>query len=272
MILYPPCKINLGLHILKRREDGYHDIETAMIPLKSPVDILEILYSTTGCTEIKVTGPFAVENGDHNLCYKAYQLLAQDFNLPPLKLHLHKQIPFGAGLGGGSADAAYTLTGIRDFLNLPLENRDLEIYAQKLGSDVPFFLWNTPMLATGRGEILTPLELDLKPLYITLIKPDFGISTAEAYSGITPKQPEKDLRTILNQDMATWKDDLRNDFEDSVFSRYPVLKEIKDKLYELGAVYAAMSGSGSTIFALSKTPLKFNCLNSKGFFITTFQF
>ena len=272
MIFYPPCKINLGLHVLERRKNGYHTIETAMIPLKYPVDILEILHSTTGYPEIKVTGRFAVENGKDNLCYKAYQLLAQDFNLPPLKLHLHKQIPFGAGLGGGSADAAYTLLGIRDFLNLPLENCDLELYAQKLGSDVPFFLWNTPMFAAGRGEVLSPLELDLKSLYITLVKPAFEVSTAEAYGGIIPQQPEKDLRTVLNQDIMTWKNDLKNDFEDSVFSRYPVLQEIKDKLYESGAIYAAMSGSGSTVFALSKIPLKLRCLDLKDFFMTSFQF
>src|SRR5574344_378327 len=179
MIFYPNCKINLGLQIIQKRPDGYHDLETVFYPLSMPCDILEIVRSTDSKSTIKVTGPFFVENDENNICCKACEILQKAYSFPFLKINLHKKIPFGAGLGGGTSDAAMTLKAIRDEFKLPLDDQQLKYYAEQLGSDVPFFLYNRPMLAKGRGEILTPIELDLKGYYLTLIKPKTMVSTAK---------------------------------------------------------------------------------------------
>lgn len=255
MIFYPNCKINLGLRIMNKRTDGYHNIETVLYPLSAPCDILEIVQTSNTQTNISVTGAFAVENDKHNICYKAYQLIKQDYEIPSINMNLHKQIPFGAGLGGGSSDAACTLMGIRDLFELPIENTQLAAYADRLGSDVPFFLWNRPMQATGRGEILNSIDIDLKGYYLILIKPHCQVSTAAAYAAITPYASEVHFADILKEPVKTWKTNLVNDFETSVFQRIPEIKDLKAFLYAKGALYASMSGSGSAVYALSEYPI-----------------
>jgi 4-diphosphocytidyl-2-C-methyl-D-erythritol kinase len=254
MICFPNAKINLGLHITAKRKDGYHDIETCMIPIPL-FDALEMiegkkdLFETTGMNIL-------VEEKD-NLIIKALKLLRKDFNdLPPVHIHLHKNIPMGAGLGGGSADAAFALTLMNKLFELHLEDWFLEDYAAQLGSDCPFFIENTPKITTGRGEILEPIALEIKGDHILLIKPPVHVSTKEAYAGVKPQIPKFPLKEIL-KDKGSWKEKLVNDFEESIFPQYPELAEIKAKLYGMGAYYAAMSGSGSTVFGLFKdTPPK----------------
>ena len=186
-----------------------------------------------------------------DLCAKAYFLLAKDFQIPPVKIFLEKNAPVGAGLGGGSADAAFTLKALNELFELNLSDAKLAEYASKLGSDCAFFVYNTPMLGTGRGEVLEPYELDLSPYRLEVVIPEgISVSTADAYRGIIPHLPKKTLQEVLQQPVSTWKADLKNDFEETVFAKYPALEPVKQRLYEKGALYAAMSGSGSAFFAL----------------------
>jgi 4-diphosphocytidyl-2-C-methyl-D-erythritol kinase len=253
MVTFPNAKINLGLNILNKRIDGFHNIETVFYPVQL-CDILEIIEKPKGCDL-----PYFTNSGlsvdapsDHNLCVKAFDLLKIDFNLPPIAMHLHKIIPFGAGLGGGSADAAYTITLLNKLFSLNLKKSVLLNYAKKLGSDCAFFIENKPALGTGKGEILESVSLNLSGYYIYFVKPDIHISTAEAYSGITPKIPEKRITEIIQLPIEAWKDILINDFESHLFEKHKLLSNIKESLYQSGAVYAAMSGSGSTIFGIFK--------------------
>lgn len=247
MILFPNAKINLGLQIIGKREDGYHEIESCLIPI--PVfDALEIILSKK--TTFTSSGLIILGNEKDNLVLKAFQLLKRDFNdLPPIAVHLHKVIPMGAGLGGGSADAAYALKLMNNLFDLHLEDWFLEDYAAQLGSDCPFFIENTPKIAKGRGEILESVNLDLKGKWLALISPNLHIGTKEAYAGVRPKQSEYNLKETL-ADQTTWKDRLINDFEESIFLKYPEIQKITDSLYKEGAFYAAMTGSGSTVFGL----------------------
>ena len=205
--------------------------------------------------DITVTGADFGGNTKENLVFKAYKLLQKDFQLPPITIHLHKIIPSGAGLGGGSADAAFMLNSLNSYFDLYLDEELMEDYAAQLGSDCPFFIKNEPQIATGRGEILTPIDIDLKGWYLTLVKPEFSVPTAKAYAGVQPQQPEHSLVEIIRQPVNSWKEILKNDFEESVFAQYPEIRRIKEQLYELGAAYASMSGSGSSVFALSEKPL-----------------
>jgi 4-diphosphocytidyl-2-C-methyl-D-erythritol kinase len=247
MISFPNAKINLGLHITAKRKDGYHDIETCMVPIPLH-DALEMILSNK--TVFDTSGLSIPGNEKDNLILKAFKLLRKDFNdLPNVHIHLHKNIPMGAGLGGGSADAAFALTLMNNLFDLHLENWFLEDYAAQLGSDCAFFIDNTPKIATGRGEVLEPVEMDLKGNHLLLIKPPIHIGTKEAYAGVIPNKPEKDLAQIL-KDKSLWKTELQNDFEKSIFPKYPELAAIKNSLYDMGAYYAAMSGSGSTVFGL----------------------
>lgn len=251
MITFPHCKINLGLHILARRADGYHDLDTCFYPVPW-TDILEVIPSdeeTFSSTGIKIPGD-TVEN----LCLKAYRLLKRDFTLPPVKIHLHKTIPIGAGLGGGSSDASYTLKLLRDIFKLELSQQQLQVYASQLGSDCSFFIQQKPMLGSGRGDVLTDIDLNLKGYFLVVIKPDVHISTAEAYAGVTPFERSVNVRTILeNHPLTEWSSLLVNDFEKSVFRKHPELKSIKETLLRSGAEYASMSGSGSAIFGIFKS-------------------
>lgn len=245
MVSFPPCKINLGLYILNRRADGYHNISTCFYPVPW-TDILEIIPSDT--MSFSRTG-LSIP-GEDNLCIKAYQLLKKDFDLPPVKIHLHKIIPIGAGLGGGSSDAAHMLRLLNSIFKLSLSSDQLKQYAARLGSDCSFFVEDRPMLGTGKGEILEPIELSLKKYYLVLIKPPIHVSTREAYSGICPQQPTNKLSEVIQLPVREWKNSLKNDFEESVFNKYPAIEKIKIKLYSHGAVYASMSGSGSSVFGL----------------------
>jgi len=247
MLVFPNAKINLGLHITRKRNDGYHDIETCLfpIPLNDALEIILAKKNSFSASGIEVPG---LEKD--NLIWKAYQLLRKDFNdLQPIAVHLHKAIPVGAGLGGGSSDAAFALKAMNKLFDLYLEDWFLEDYAAQLGSDCPFFIENSPKVATGRGEILEAIDLDLKGKWLVLANPRIHIGTKEAYAGVSPQAPSGNLREILS-DPASWRHELVNDFEKSIFPRYPEIKAIKDSLYDQGAFYAAMSGSGSTVFGL----------------------
>ncbi len=247
MISFPPCKINLGLNIISKRADGYHDIETCFYPVPW-TDILEIVPSKEFSFTSSGT-PIPGAN-DQNLCVKAYQLLQQDFDLPPVSIHLHKIIPTGAGLGGGSSDAAYTLKILNSVFDIQLGTQQLQEYASKLGSDCSFFIESKPMFGEGRGELLTEISLDLRGYFLVLISPNVHVSTAQAYAGVVPQIPPYSCKRILKKPVNQWRQILSNDFEQSVFKRHPLIGEVKDSLYARGAAYASMSGSGSTVFGL----------------------
>lgn len=247
MINFPNAKINLGLHITSKRTDGYHEIETCMVPIPL-FDALEMIPAKK--TIFESSGLDIPGAEKDNLVLKALKLMRKDFpDLGDVHIHLHKHIPMGAGLGGGSADAAFALVLMNKLFDLHLESWFLEEYAAQIGSDCAFFIENTPKIATGRGETLEPVEVDLKDDFLVLIKPPIHIGTKEAYAGVKPKKPDVSLTSIL-PDKFIWRDSLRNDFEDSIFPNFPELAEIKKRLYDNGAYYAAMSGSGSTVFGL----------------------
>lgn len=248
MICFPNAKINLGLHITSKRKDGYHEIETCMVPIPL-LDALEMIEDPKKASFNSSGIPIPGAEKD-NLILKAYQLLKKDFpNLPHLSIHLHKNIPIGAGLGGGSADAAFALSLMNNLFDLILDDFFLEEYATQLGSDCPFFIENTPKIATGRGEILKPVNLDLKGSHLILINPGIHIGTKEAYAGVTPSAPKVNLEEILAE-RSRWRSELTNDFEPSIFKNHPTIGKIKTDLYHAGAYYAAMSGSGSSVFGL----------------------
>ena len=248
MIVYPNAKINLGLNILRKRNDGYHDISSIFFPVKECVDILEIIKSDT--FEFTKSG-IKIPDGE-NLCEKAWNLLHSDFGIGNVKIHLHKQIPIGAGLGGGSADASFTLKVLNDLFELKLRIKELERYALQLGADCPFFIDNRPKLVEGIGEKMTDIDLDLSEFKIRLINPEIHVSTKESYSGVIPQEPESSVEEIIQLPVNEWKEKLRNDFEDSVFAKYSQLEKIKEDLYNQGSIYSSMSGSGSVLFGIFK--------------------
>ncbi len=249
MVTFPNCKINLGLNILKKRDDGFHDIETVFFPIPL-TDILEIVSSDKNTTSLVNTG-ITVDQNEDNLCLRAYHLLKKDFpKIPQIKMHLHKVIRIGGGLGGGSADAAFTLTLLNEKYNLNISQEQLLVYAAKLGSDCAFFLLNKPCFATGRGEKMEPLELSFSAYKILLINPGIHVSTKNLFQEITSAFRGKRIREIIKQPVNSWKNDLKNDFEEIVFLKHPEIKSIKEKLYNLGAVYASMTGTGSTVFGI----------------------
>ncbi len=252
MIVFPNCKINLGLHITRKRQDGYHDLETVFYPV-AVKDILEAITGNDQQSPIQftLTGLPVAGNTDNNLCMKAWQLLKNDFpQLPAIQLHLHKNIPMGAGLGGGSADGAFTLQLLNNKFRLRLSDTQLLDYALQLGSDCPFFILNKPCYATGRGEILTPVQVDLSGYSWVLVHPAVHISTAWAFANITPAAPAQSLQEAISLPVEQWKDAVTNDFEAPVCAHYPELKKVKEDLYRAGAVYASMSGSGSSFYGL----------------------
>jgi 4-diphosphocytidyl-2-C-methyl-D-erythritol kinase len=254
MIIYPNAKINIGLNITEKRQDGFHNIETVFYPIGLS-DILEINISSSK-TNFNNTG-LSIENKifESNICYKAYQELNIDFSLKPVNIHLHKIIPFGAGLGGGSSDGSFTLKAINTLHNLKLDDNTLLKYAEKIGSDCPFFIINKPSFATEKGNVLKPVDLNLKGYFLVLIYPEIHVNTAKAYTKTTPKKPKTSLLELIKQPVEYWKETIKNDFEDSVFKDHPVLKNLKDQLYNLGADYASMSGSGSAIFGIFKNKI-----------------
>lgn len=254
MVSFPNCKINLGLNVVRRRADGYHDIETIFYPL--PVyDVLEIItvQNSENSEPVFTLSGLPVDGGaSNNLCMKAYMLLKKDFpGLPAITMHLHKAIPLGAGLAGGSADGAFTLQLLNKKFQLQIAQERLLQYALQLGSDCPFFIFNQPCFATGRGEQLQPLLLNFSGYKIMLIHPGIHISTQWAFSQIIPQSPVQSIKEIINQPIETWRHHaLKNDFEQSVLQQYPELLHIRNTLYDAGALYAAMSGSGSSFYGI----------------------
>ncbi|MFK7953258.1 MAG: 4-(cytidine 5'-diphospho)-2-C-methyl-D-erythritol kinase [Ekhidna sp.] len=249
MITFPNAKINLGLSILSKREDGFHDIESCFYPIDLK-DVLEINKSSQ--FSFHSHGLDIPGDSQSNLCIKAYQLIHSDFNIPPVEINLLKKIPMGAGLGGGSADGAFTLKMLNDLFELNMSSQQLEEYALQLGSDCPFFIQNKPSIATGRGEILSELELDLSSYRIEIINPNIHISTKEAYAGVSPNTPSTSISKILSKPVSEWSNYLINDFENSVFPNHPKIENVKKEMYQRGAAYASMTGSGSTVFGIFK--------------------
>lgn len=256
MLLLPNCKINIGLNVTARRPDGYHDLETIFYPIPLR-DNLEFNIIKDDDVPYRLSlGGYKVEgNSDDNLVVKIYLALKEEFNLPPLDIHLYKHIPMGAGLGGGSSDAAFMMRGINEAFELGLLEEEMERRMAKFGADCAFFIKNTPSFATGIGDQLTPVDFSLKDKYIVLVKPDIFVSTKDAYAHVTPKQPSISLLQVITQPIEQWRDTVVNDFEASVFPQHPTLAGIKQTLYDMGALYAAMSGSGSTLFGLFDRPV-----------------
>lgn len=259
MIVFPCAKINLGLNIVSKREDGYHNLETVFYPIPL-YDALEIKYmdekfpSDTAC-DLKVTGNVVDCDEQKNLVVKAYHILAADYQLPRIHTHLYKHIPSQAGLGGGSSDAAFMIRLLDERFRLNIGNPEMERYAARLGADCAFFIEAEPAYAEGIGDVLMPADGpdgNLQGYYLCVVKPDVAVSTKEAYSAITPKKPAKSCRDIVRQPIETWKEELFNDFEEPIFKMHPELEAIKQKLYDQGAVYASMSGSGSALYGIFK--------------------
>ena len=260
MIDFPCAKINLGLNITEKRADGYHNLETVFFPI--PIcDALEIktmderFPSNVAC-DLKVTGNNVCCNENDNLIVKAYNIIAADFDIPRVHAHLYKNIPSEAGLGGGSSDAAYMIRLLDQRFRINIGNAEMEKYAARLGADCPFFITAEPSYAEGIGEILSPVNItdnNLEGYCLVVVKPQIAVSTKEAFSSITPRKPLMCCREIVAQPIETWKDALCNDFEESVFGIYPQLNDIKNRIYTLGAAYAKMSGSGSSLFGIFKS-------------------
>lgn len=247
MICFPNAKVNLGLNVTEKRPDGYHNIETVFypIPVRDALEIVDAKDFSFTQTGISIGG-----DQENNLVIKALNLMKSRFKITPLEIHLLKAIPFGAGLGGGSADAAFMLKLLNEFFRFDLSEGDLEDLAASIGADCPFFIRNKPVFASGTGNVFTPVDLSLEGYFLCLVKPDIAVSTPEAYSLIKPAKPEHSVKDSIKRPLSEWSTLLVNDFEKSVFSRYPEIQRIKDKLYESGALYAAMSGSGSSVFGL----------------------
>lgn len=252
MIVYPNAKINLGLKITAKREDGFHDLESIFLPTGF-CDILEVQADDAAkgpgisleCSGIKIEG-----REEDNLVVRAYNMIAEEYKLPAVKIALHKQIPSGGGLGGGSSNGAFMLKALDELFELRMSNKVLKEYAARLGSDCPFFIDNVPALVTGRGEIIEKLDRGTGDMQLVIISPGLHISTAWAYSMIRPAKTEISFRDALNTGRDKWKNLFVNDFEETAFKKHPVLKEIRDKLYSLGAFYASMTGSGSAIYGM----------------------
>ena len=258
MITFPNAKINLGLNIVEKRPDGYHNLETIFYPINLQ-DALEVTRRENNDKEytLHISGSSLEGEPEDNLVVKAYKLLKKDYpGLLPVDIHMYKHIPAGAGLGGGSSDAACMIKLLNDKFSLGLSTERMEEYAVKLRADCSFFIRNKPVFATGIGNLFEPVELSLKGYHIILIKPDIFVSTRDAFAEIKPVRPAVSLKEIVKQPMETWKNSMKNDFEDSVFKKFPEIAAIKDELYDLGAVYAAMSGSGSSVYGIFKAPIE----------------
>ncbi|HRO47723.1 4-(cytidine 5'-diphospho)-2-C-methyl-D-erythritol kinase [Agriterribacter sp.] len=255
MVLFPNCKINIGLNITSKRADGYHNIATVFYPINwhDAVEMISLPDNNALSTSPNFTQSGLSIPGKEadNICLKAYQILKKDFpGIPPVKMHLHKTIPTGAGLGGGSANGAFTLLLMNKKFNLNLTAEQLTAYALKLGSDCPFFMINAPCYATGRGEQTESLPLDLSVYSFLIVHPGIHIQTAWAFSKLKPAQPSKPLKSIIQQPVETWSHELVNDFEAPVFREYPQIEEVKKTLYANGALYASLTGSGSAVYGI----------------------
>ena len=254
MISFPNAKINIGLNIVRKRDDGFHDIESVFYPI-GLTDILEVCESTTGQLELTCSGIEVPSGRSQNLCVQAYELIRSDHKIPPVNIHLHKIIPIGAGLGGGSADGTFTIRALNELFELGMDQKQMGFYAAQLGSDCPFFVRNEPVYVTGRGDIFTPIRVDLKGMYLVLVHPGVHIATSEAYAGVKPIASNIDLQhTVEKTNIRNWEGSVINQFEVSVVTAHPRIELHKDKLMEMGAVYVSMTGSGSAIYGLFDTP------------------
>ncbi|HEY2580920.1 MAG TPA: 4-(cytidine 5'-diphospho)-2-C-methyl-D-erythritol kinase [Mucilaginibacter sp.] len=252
MILFPNAKINIGLNVVNRRADGYHNLETIFYPVEIK-DALEVIVADK--LSFQSSGLEIPGRPEDNLCIKGYHLLKRDFDLPPVKIHLHKHIPIGAGLGGGSADAAFFIRLMNQKFNLGLTDDEMIAYAKRLGADCAFFIRNKPVFAFEKGDEFEPLKLDLSAYKIVLITPPVHISTAEAYGGVKPVPVKDSLLELIYEPVTEWKKHIKNDFETTIFKNHPEIRGVKAALYEAGALYASMSGSGSSVFGIfTKTP------------------
>ncbi len=248
MLFFTNAKINIGLNIVSKRTDGFHNLETIFYPvqIKDAVEFVE----TTDKTTVETSGININVAQEENICYKAYDLMARHYDLPNLKIHLHKSVPIGAGLGGGSANAAGMITALNTHYNLGISVQEMEELSAQIGSDCPFFIQNKAVFATGRGEIFEKISLDLSQYYIYIIKPNIFVSTKDAFAGIKPKKVENSVKHLINKPIEQWRNYIFNDFENEIFKKYPKLLEIKQNMYSQGAIYAAMSGSGSAIYGI----------------------
>ncbi len=260
MVSFPNAKINLGLDIIEKRPDGFHNIESCFYPVQW-CDALEIIPSeklTFNSSGIEIPG-----NLESNLCLKAYNVLKKDFDLPPVNIHLLKNIPIGAGMGGGSSDAAFTIKTLNELFELNLSSIQIEDYIRPVGSDCAFFVNNQPVIAYKKGDEFEQVNLRLKNHSISIVYPQLNISTKEAYSGVVPKKPLHTIKDIIQGDIHDWKELLKNDFETSLFPKYPLLKDIKETLYLAGAIYASMTGSGSAVYGIFSEKKSVRSLFSK---------
>lgn len=253
MIAFANAKINIGLQVLSRREDGYHNLETVFYPLKL-YDVVEVVEAPD--MRFIPSGIPIPGDGHDNLCLRAYRLLSEIHDLPPVHIYLHKAIPIGAGLGGGSADAAFLLTLLNTMFELELDESQLMDYARRLGADCAFFIRNAPVLATGIGDVFQDVTIDLSAYHAVLVKPPVHISTAEAYGAVTPDPEGRQLKSAITRPVTEWRDTIVNDFEAGIFANHPEIAAVKNQLYENGALFAAMSGSGSSVYGLFNKPVE----------------
>ena len=250
MKLRANCKINIGLDVIRKREDGYHDLQSVMVPVKGLFDEIEIVPIEGDEPEFYAKGIAVDCPAEDNLCLKAWRLMHERYGVGAVHITLDKYIPFGAGLGGGSSDATAVIMGLNEFFELGLDEPTLISLASELGSDTAFFVRNSPQLCEGRGEIMTPVKLDLDFMWLVLVKPEESVSTREAYAGVKPQMPEVPLVERLSRPIDEWQEVVKNDFEASVFEAHPAIAKAKADLIEAGAIYAAMSGSGSTVYGI----------------------
>lgn len=263
MVVFPNCKINLGLNITEKRSDGFHNIETIFIPV-SLHDIIEFSENKVGKSSKLINSGIQIDgNPEDNLIIKAYNIIKKQYDIPPVNIHIYKNIPFGAGLGGGSSDASFTLKALNELFELKISNKILIKYSKELGSDCAFFIENKPVFASGKGEIFSDIEINLENYYIVIIKPDIHIGTKEAYSKVIPQKQNVSIQEKIKYNILSWKNEIINDFEVSVFRKHPEIEQIKQKLYKAGAVYSSMSGSGSSVFGIFEKKIDPNLLFNK---------
>lgn len=253
MIVFPNAKINIGLNIVSKRVDGYHDLETIFYPvmIKDALEVVEARKLSFTSSGIQIPGELK-----SNICLKAYELLSRDIKLPPVHIHLHKNIPIGAGLGGGSADASFFIKLVNEKFMLNLDAEQMEHYASQLGADCAFFIKNQPVFASGRGDEFDPIQLDISKYFLVVVMPNLHVETSMAFKDIVPKPASKNLKELIKNDISTWKSFVKNDFEPGIIKQYPEIGQIKDALYQAGALYASMSGSGASVYSIFESPVK----------------
>ena len=249
MVVFPFCKVNIGLSVVERRRDGYHNIESLFYPVDL-TDVLEVVESDDGKNHFVITGLPLDGDPSQNLCVKAYDQLSKEFLIPPVRCHLHKNIPAGAGLGGGSSDAAFMLRCLNKLFDLKISKEDLFLHAMQMGSDCGFFVQDSPAVVTGRGESLSALNISLSNYKIVIIKPNIHVITAEAYARIKPKKPDFAIKDIILRPVSEWQGNLINDFEETTLKNYPKISDIKTKLQNAGALFVSMTGSGSAVYGI----------------------